>query len=220
MEKDILNKGRKKEEFQKALYVIDMNNGFVNFGAMHNKSYNDLVPSQCDLINKFRQENQQVNFILEGHDKDALEFASYPEHCVYGTPEAELIDELLPEQGKDNTNSFYKNSINGMLNTNLHEEIKRLKKLREIVIVGVCADLCVMDFARSYARYLDEINKDAHIFAVNNAIDTFDAPGHDRVEWLNIAKQVMMQAGIEFVNNREELETRERELGLYLKNGG
>ena len=34
----------KPEEVEKALYIIDMNNGFVNFGAMANPSYNALIP--------------------------------------------------------------------------------------------------------------------------------------------------------------------------------
>ena len=86
-----------------------------------------------------------------------------------------------------------------------------------IVLAGVCGDLCVMDFARTYARYLDEINKDVKLFVVKNAIDTFDAPGHNREEWMTIALKVMEQAGIEVVENVEELEKREKQLGLYLK---
>ena len=34
VEKRIITRG--DEEYQKALYMIDMNNGFVNFGAMAN----------------------------------------------------------------------------------------------------------------------------------------------------------------------------------------
>ena len=33
-----------RRQFTKALFIVDMNNGFVNFGAMHNKEYNALVP--------------------------------------------------------------------------------------------------------------------------------------------------------------------------------
>lgn len=47
-----LNK-RKREGLgiQKALYIIDMNNGFVNFGPMANKAYNALVKEQRKLYN-------------------------------------------------------------------------------------------------------------------------------------------------------------------------
>ena len=205
------------ENIRKALYMIDMNNGFVNFGNMANPKYNELVNEQLKLINKFRKENQLVNFVLEGHTTDSIEFDSYPSHCVLGTKEAELIPEFIDEQNKENTRTYYKNSINGMLNRNLQDDIKSQDTLNEIVIGGVCADLCVMDFARTFSRYLDEINRRAKIFVVENTIDTYDSLEHNREEWMDIAKKVMTQAGIIMVPNIEELERKEKELGLILK---
>jgi nicotinamidase-related amidase len=205
------------ENIRKALYMIDMNNGFVNFGNMANPKYNELVKEQLKLINKFRKENQLVNFVLEGHTTDSIEFDSYPSHCVLGTKEAELIPEFIDEQNKENTRTYYKNSINGMLNRNLQDDIKSQDNLNEIVIGGVCADLCVMDFARTFSRYLDEINRRAKIFVVENTIDTYDSLEHNREEWMDIAKKVMTQAGIIMVPNIEELERKEKELGLILK---
>ena len=198
----------------KVLYTIDMNNGFVNFGAMANPKYNDLVPEQERLIKKFIEENEYTTYILEGHDKDAREFQTYPAHCILGTEEAELIPELKKYENYVKANKFYKNSINGMLNRKVQDQIKELKDLREVVIQGVCADLCVMDFARTNARFLDEINSEAKIFVVRNAIDTFDAPNHNREEWMRIAEMVMTQAGIEMVEDINELEEKEKQYNL------
>ena len=202
------------EAFDKALYIIDMNNGFVNFGPMANPDYNKLVPEQLRLINKIRKEEGLVNFILEGHDPNALEFNAFPKHCVIGTEEADLIPQLVYEKDKENTNVYHKNCINGMLNRNLQDDIKRLKKLKEIIVAGVCTDLCVFDFTRTYLRYLDEINKPAKLFVVRNATDTFDAPGHDREEWTEMAYKFMAQAGAIIVDNLDELEQKEEELKL------
>lgn len=212
MKKEIL----RLEDVKKVLYNIDMNNGFVNFGAMANPNYNKLVPEQLKLIEKIRRENGIINFILEGHDKNALEFKTYPIHCVLGDKEADLIPELIIEQNNPNTYTFYKNCINGMLNVNVQEQLKQLKNLKEIIYTGVCTDLCVMDFARTNARFLDQINKDVKLFVVKNAIDTFDAPGHNREEWTLIALKVMEQAGIEVVEDYKHLEEREKQLGLYI----
>lgn len=211
--KDV-NEDKRFANYKKALYMIDMNNGFVNFGAMANPNYNNLVPEQLKMIEKFRREGQLVNFILDEHDYDSVELIRYPKHCIKGTEEAELIPEIDREINRPNTKTYYKNSINGMLNRNVQDDIKRLKGLREVIFEGVCADLCVMDFARTYARYLDEINHQAKLFVVKNAIDTYDAPGHNREEWMDIALKVMEQAGIEIVENFEELEEKERELKL------
>ena len=210
----ITKKQLKNEEVEKVVYNIDMNNGFVNFGAMANPAYNALVPEQIKLIEKMERENGIVDFILEGHDLNALEFETYPTHCILGTDEAKLIPELITYQNNPNVYTFYKNCINGMLNLDVQEQIARLKNLKEIIYSGVCADLCVMDFARTNARYLDQINKRAKLFVVKSTIDTFDAPGHNREEWIDIACNVMEQAGFEVVENVEHLEERERVLGL------
>lgn len=207
-------KGITKRVFTKALFIVDMNNGFVNFGAMANNKYNELVPEQLKLIDKFRREEQLVNFILEGHIEEAVEFLLYPSHCIFGTEEAELIPELKPEEDKENTTIYYKNSINGGLNLDLQIDLEDLKDLKEIVICGVCTDLCVLDFAKTLARYLDDINKNIKIFVVASACDTFDAPGHYRDDEINIAYHSMAAAGIEVVQNFEELEEREKVLGL------
>ena len=198
----------------KILYMIDMNNGFVNFGPMANPKYNELVPEQLKMLEKFKNEDEQINFILEAHEKNAAEFNAYPAHCIMGTPEAEVIPEFKKYQLAEGVRTFYKNCINGMLNQSVQEQIRTLKDLKEIVIEGVCADLCVMDFARTNARFLDEINKEAKIFVVRKAIDTFDAPGHNRLEWMEIAEKVMQQAGIEVVDDIEELEAKEKQYRL------
>ena len=206
------NMTKEDVEFLKALFIIDMNNGFVNFGPMANPKYNDLVPEQQALIEMFREEDELVNFILENHDKNALEFVSYPEHCVEGTEEAKLIPEFQDEENKDNTRTYYKNSINGMLNRTLQYDIKTLEKLKMIVLAGVCGDLCVMDFGRTLLRYLDEINHDLKVFVVKSCIDTFDAPGHNREEWLEIAYKVLEQAGAVVVEDVEDLKGKVKQL--------
>lgn len=206
------NMTKENVEFLKTLFIIDMNNGFVNFGPMANPKYNDLVPEQQALIEMFREEDELVNFILENHDKNALEFVSYPEHCVEGTEEAKLIPEFQDEENKPNTRTYYKNSINGMLNRTLQDDIKVLEKLKMIVLAGVCGDLCVMDFGRTLLRYLDEINHDLKVFVVKSCIDTFDAPGHNREEWLEIAYKVLEQAGAIVVEDVEDLKGKVKQL--------
>lgn len=203
-----------KKQFTKALFIVDMNNGFVNFGAMANSEYNSLVPEQLNLIEKFRREEQIVDFIMEGHIEEAVEFLLYPKHCVLGTPEAELIPDFKAEENHENTNIYYKNSINGGLSLDLQIDIEDLKDLKEIVIAGVCTDLCVLDFARTLARFMDEINHKVKIFVVASAISTFDAPGHNRQEETERAFHMMEAAGIEIVEDFEALEKREKELKL------
>ena len=204
----------KLNKYKRALYNIDMVEGFVNIGAMADKSYNLLVPEQIKLMDDFVKSGDSINMIGEGHFKDALEFESYPEHCVLGTKEAEFIPEFNKYLDLGDTRIYRKNSINGMLNDKLRSDIKSMEGLEEAVFCGVCEDLCVMDFVRTYARYMDEINKRVKLFVVGNAVDTFDAPGHNREEWKRIARMVMEQAGVVYVDSFEELKEKEKTLVL------
>lgn len=210
------------EDYRKALYNIDMVEGFVNFGAMANQAYNELVPEQMNIMDDFLEEGEAVNLIGEGHNKEAVEFDNYPEHCVLGTPEADFIPEIQDrvyvknEKGilVPNVRVYRKNSINGMLNDQVREDIKKMTNLKMAVFNGVCEDLCVMDFVRTYARYVNELNRRVNLYVVANTVDTFDAPGHNREEWKKIARMVMEQAGVKYVENYEELKDEEKKLGL------
>lgn len=209
-----VTKRKELKEFKRALYNIDMVQGFVNFGPMANPLYNNLVPEQLKIMEDFRKENESINFIAEGHNKDALEFKSFPEHCILGTPQADIIPDFGYYTNLANTRTYRKNSINGMLNDQVRKDIKSMTNLKETVFMGVCEDLCVMDFVRTYARYLDELNRKVNLFVVANTVDTFDAPNHNREEWKTIARKVMEQAGVIYVENYNELKETEKTLGL------
>lgn len=208
------NRILKDEEVETLLYNIDMDNGFVDFGTMANPEYKKLIPEQLKLIKYVRSQNGVVSFVLEGHNKNAREFKLYPQHSVLGTKEADLIPELCEEQNKINTYTFYKNCINGMLLPEVQEQIKRYKNLKSIIYSGVVIDLCVGEFAVTNSRFLDQINKEVKLFLVKSTTDTFDAPNHNREEWTEIACKLVSRAGIELVDNCDDLIKREEELGL------
>ena len=173
-----------------------------------------VIAEQLKIMFDLVPDNEALNFIGEGHKKDATEFLNYPKHCLLNTPEAEFIEEFKPFLELPNTRVYRKNSINGMLNEEVRKDLEDMKNLKEIIFMGVCEDLCVMDFARTCARYLDEINRKVNMFVVANTVDTFDAPNHNREEWKKIARMVMEQAGITYVENYEELKEREKVLKL------
>ena len=71
-----------------------------------------------------------------------------------------------------------------------------------------------MDFVRTYARFMDEINRDVNIYVVGSCVDTFDSPYHNRQMWKDIARKVMEQAGAIYVNNYEDLKIKELRKGM------
>lgn len=86
---------------EKLLIVVDMVNGFVREGAMADPYIEHIIPEIKRLV-----ENNKSNktiFIKDCHEEDAVEFLAYPKHCLKGTSESELVDELKEFETKENT---------------------------------------------------------------------------------------------------------------------
>ena len=76
------------------LVVIDMVNGFVNFGALADKNIGKVTPTIINMMNDAKKNGLKILAFKDCHNKDDEEFAIYPPHCLKGTPESELIPEL------------------------------------------------------------------------------------------------------------------------------
>ena len=166
------------------LFVVDMVNGFVKEGSMHDDSIMKIV----DVISQECKVHEHRLFIADTHEADAIEFKSFPAHCVKGTSEAEIIDELKPYVNeileKNSTNTFHV----------LNKEI--LKDYDSFKIVGCCSDICVMQFALSLKTYLNQMNMPQQVIVVEKGIATYDASYHPAEEYHRMAINMMEQSGI------------------------
>lgn len=167
------------------LFVVDMVNGFIKEGAMHDEKIMTIVPN----IIKMCETHEDRIFIADTHESDAIEFNSFPQHCVKGTSEAAIIDELQPYctqiVEKNSTNTFHvldKDSLN---------------QYDSFMIVGCCSDICVMQFALTLKTYCNQMNMKQTVKVPHNCIATYDAPYHPSDEYHQMALHLMQQAGIE-----------------------
>ena len=96
-----------------------------------------------------------------------------------------------------------KNSTSAILVDGLVEEINKMTNLEEVVIVGCCTDICVMNLAIPLQCYFDQHNRDVNIVVPQNAVETYDAPNHNAEEWNGMAYKFMEQAGIKLVKKYE-----------------
>ena len=181
------------DEYKKLLIVVDMVKGFVNEGAMADTTINKITPEIVNLVNNFIENNELVAFIKDNHEKDCLEFKKFPPHCVIGTPEADLIDELQVYE-KDNL-VYPKNSTSTIFAPNFLNDIEMMKNLREVIVTGCCTDICVMNLVIPLINYFDQMDRDVKIIVPMNAVETYDAPLHNRDNWNNMAFEFMKQAG-------------------------
>lgn len=169
------------------LFVVDMVNGFVKEGAMHDEKIMKIV----EVIQQECESHPNRLFIADTHEEDAIEFKSFPSHCVKNTHEAEIIDELKPYVTeileKNSTNTFH------VLNKEM------LKDYDSFKIVGCCSDICVMQFALSLKTYLNQMDMPQQVKVMEKGIATYDAPHHNASDYHNMAVNMMAQSGIMIV---------------------
>lgn len=204
------------KKYKKMLYVVDMVNVFVNEGILHDKHIQGTIPEQIKLIEKMKDEGEGIAFIKECHGKDSTEFKTFPEHCIEGTSEAMLVPEL--QQYEEDALVYLKNSTSAIFASNMMNDLELMENLEEVIGVGCCTDICVMNFLIPLKNYFNQNNRDVNIFAVKNAMDTYHIEGvHDREEYERMAYKLMEQAGIILVDDINKMIKREQEIGLVKK---
>ena len=186
------------EIVKSGLIVVDMVNGFINEGQMADPKINHIIDANIKLIDKFLEKNLPVIAFRDCHEKDAIEFKSFPEHCLKDTNEAELVPEIKVYENQMKV--FEKNSTNGIYAKGFIEYINSLDEIKEFVITGCCTDICVMQLAIALKTYFNAINKNINIVVPMNAVETYNAPKHKSEEYNNMAFDLMNGAGIQIIN--------------------
>ena len=182
---------------KKVLINVDMVNGFVNIGAMHDSYINHIIPMQVELMNEYDRNNEKLNIIIKDtHKENCIEFKRYPIHCIKNTEESELVDDLKKYEN-DNSVVIEKNSTSAIYGEGFLDIINKLINLEEVGIVGCCTDICILNLAIPLKNYFDQNDKDIKIIVYKDGVETYDAPNHLREEYNEIAFKLMNQAGIE-----------------------
>lgn len=190
--------------YKKVLIVVDMVNGFVREGALADKHIEGTIENQKALIKKYQEEGHLIIFIKDTHTLDSVEHDRFGGalHCIEGSTEAELVDELKPFEGKENTISLEKNSTSYIWAENKEEGynfvdvLNGLENVEEIEVVGCCTDICITNGVLPMMNYFDQKNKRVNVALYEDAIDTFEIPGiHDRKKYEEAAYLLLKQQG-------------------------
>ncbi len=176
------------------LVVIDMLKGFLENGPLADPSIRQIIPENVKWIKSFLAENKPVLFFQDAHEIDALEFENYPPHCLKGSIESELVDELKVYE--DQMIKVEKNTTNGFFAPDFQKFLKENPDISKITITGCCTDICVLNFAITMKTYCQTIQKPITIVVLEKAVDTFGLPGHDKSATHQSALGMMRGAGI------------------------
>jgi nicotinamidase/pyrazinamidase len=177
----------------RALIVIDTQHGFLREGNLASERCLAALPAIQREVERALGAGERVFFSADTHEPDDLEFEIFPEHCVRGTREAELVDELQPYLERDDCHLIVKRRYSALFETELEGLLHRFD-IDQVRICGVCTDICVLHTTA------DLRNRDIAVTVVADATATFDAPGHsgDEVQHFSLAHlQGVLGAAVE-----------------------
>ena len=183
--------------YERVLIVVDMVNGFVYNGPLHDIECSKIIPRQKEIIDDYLDNGDLVVFIKDTHTKDSTEFSRMPIHCLENTDESELVPEFREYVGRDNVITINKNSTSFNEAPEFRELITNLVNLKRVDEIGVCTDICDFNGIMGLANRLNQENRDVSIYVHEDAVATFNET--ERREYVEAAKLLMKQQGINII---------------------
>ena len=136
-----------------AAVVVDMQNGFCHpDGSLYAPASEEAVGSVGEVIERARAAGTRVVYTRDVHPPEQFEDAHYydefdrwGEHVVEGSWEAEIVEELEPEEDdhvveKHTYDAFYNTELEGWL---------RAHGIDDLLFCGTLANVCVFHTAGS-----------------------------------------------------------------------
>ena len=144
---------------ERILIAIDMQNDFID-GALGSTEAVKIVSKVKQLINDFAKSGDSIIFTQDTHDNNYLDTLEGKKlqvpHCIINTDGWKIHVDLLSDLDKDQYITVTKNTFGlssdewnkiisgkGLLPSEYWDLIAD-KKPKEIIIIGLCTDICVI----------------------------------------------------------------------------
>jgi nicotinamidase-related amidase len=171
------------------LVIVDEVNGFATVGAgylappQENPQVTRMVEETDRLARAFTKAKRPILAFLDTHVPGKPE-PPYPPHCEAGTGEENLVPKLEWLERDKNTTLVRKDCINGFVGSITSDGRNRVvdwvneHKLEAVLVVGICTDICVMDFVLTFlsARNHDLMPTLKDIVVYEGGCSTYDLP--------------------------------------------
>lgn len=187
--------------YEGMLIIVDMVEGFINKGVLHDQEIKKIVTGQIELIKEARNNGYAIIFIKDTHTKESVEHKRFPDfHCLVGSGEEELIEELKEYENKEDVYSISKNSTSFMEALDFRIFATDASNVKKVEIVGCCTDICVANGAIGLANFYDEKNRNVEIDVYVDMIATYNEA--ERRKYVDAALLLMEQQGIKLVKKK------------------
>jgi nicotinamidase/pyrazinamidase len=158
----------------RALIVADVQEGFTRLGNLASPECTAAIPRIQRIVETEMSQGIPVILTKDSHVENDPEFRMFPSHCIVGTPEHDLVEELRGlESGAAAV--IQKHRYSAFFETKLDQVLHELG-VSEIHICGFCTDICVLHTTS------DLRNRDYDVVVRSEGCETFNAPGHDHRE--------------------------------------
>ncbi|KAF8406096.1 hypothetical protein HHK36_008176 [Tetracentron sinense] len=177
------------QDFTTGLVLVDVINGFCTVGAGNlaptepNEQISGMVDESARLAKVFCEKKWPVLAFLDSHHPDKPEHP-YPPHCIAGTDESNLVPALQWLEKEPNVTIRRKDCIDGFLGSiekdgsNMFVNWLKINNIKAILVVGICTDICVLDFVCSAlsARNRGFLTPLEDVVVYSRGCATFDFP--------------------------------------------
>ncbi len=140
------------------LAVVDEVNGFATVGAgplapqAPDPQVARMVAETDRLARRFAERGDPIAVFLDTHEPGRPE-PPYPPHCEIGSGQEQLVPELAWLADCPQATQIRKDCINGFVGAistgsgdNLIVDWVNRHRIEKLLVVGICTDVCVMDF--------------------------------------------------------------------------
>lgn len=177
-----------------ALVIVDMQNDFVSpKGKLFVPEARKTIPNILKLISKARKAKSPIFFTQDWHRLDDPEFSLWPLHAVADTPGAKVAARIKPLR-----EDYYvrKKTYDAFFGTDL-DLILRQKGIRNLVIAGTVANICVLHTAGSACLHGYEVVVPQDAIS---SLTPFDQAAALRQISFVYQGKITLSAGIKFLN--------------------
>lgn len=183
-----------------ALVMVDMINGFVKEGALSSPRVLGINDQIAALNASCAALGMQRLAFADCHTMESPEFTAYPPHCLKGTAESQITDEIAQTDGYL---LIPKNSTNGFLEPLFQQWWAAHPQVDTFLIVGDCTDLCVYQFAVTLKTEWNRLNKNSQVIVPVNLVETYDLGLHNGDLMQALALYSMQTNGVRLVNFKQ-----------------
>lgn len=159
-----------------ALVMVDLINGFTREGALKSSRVEEILPAVAELQKACLLKGFPILAFADSHSMASPEFEAYPTHCLTGSSEEEIAEELQQVGGYQ---LIRKNSTNGFIEEDFKNWLMDYQEIDTFLIVGDCTDICIQQLAVTLKTWFNKENKKSRIIVPMDLVETYELGMHN-----------------------------------------